>query len=428
MTIISSAKKKLGYWRGRLFKNTFTHDGKRFRTNSWAVKIQHLGKRKTFTLHATNRSKAALEAFRIFEILVLQGWDVVTTQQARGNSKAAPMMPQSIPDPMAANDTDYWKPRLLRRKHPGLSPLGRADEFSVRIGHDGISHYFPLDTNDEDTAAAKALAIYRVIVRQGWDHANRRFSRELTLGFHWALDPLAWTYTTFHTWPLRTKAKPGTLFGKPSSSIAVVEGEAGIGQAIAYYLRDHQKSLGIVNYSSGEEALRKMRRRPFSLALVNHGLSDMQGDQFMKKLQALLPQLPTLIYSVYEDSDELFKATPGGAAGYLLKRTPPEQMLEPIAGLLSRRPPKPEMIIQQIKQYFQNVTLLLQSSGEVHEMGKLTPREKEILGHLSKGYLDKEIAHALGISVWTVHGHLKNIFEKLKVHSRTEAVVKFLQK
>ena len=61
-------------------------------------------------------------------------------------------------------------------------------------------------------------------------------------------------------------------------------------------------------------------------------------------------------------------------------------------------------------------------------MGKLTPREKEILDHLSKGYLDKEIAHALGISVWTVHGHLKKIFEKLQVHSRTEAVVKYLQK
>jgi hypothetical protein len=85
-----SAKKRLGYWRGRLFKNTFTHDGKRFRTNSWAVKIQYLGKRKTFTLQATNRSKAALEAFRIFQILVLQGWDAVTTQQAYAPRKGNP--------------------------------------------------------------------------------------------------------------------------------------------------------------------------------------------------------------------------------------------------------------------------------------------------------------------------------------------------
>jgi DNA-binding NarL/FixJ family response regulator len=141
-----------------------------------------------------------------------------------------------------------------------------------------------------------------------------------------------------------------------------------------------------------------------------------------------MPELPALIYSVYEDSDQLFKATPGGATGYLLKRTPPEQMLEPIAGLLSQGPLKPQLIVQQVKQYFQNVTTLLQSGESIHEMGKLTPREKEILGYLSKGYLDKEIAQSLGISVWTVHGHLKNIFEKLQVHSRTEAVVKYLQK
>ena len=61
-------------------------------------------------------------------------------------------------------------------------------------------------------------------------------------------------------------------------------------------------------------------------------------------------------------------------------------------------------------------------------MGKLTPREKEILDYLTKAYLDKEIAQVLGISVWTVHGHLKNIFEKFQVHTRTEAVVKYLQK
>jgi len=320
-----------------------------------------------------------------------------------------------------------WKLRLLRRRHPGRSQ-SRQSEFSVRIEHEGISHYFPLDTLDENVAAAKALDIYRTVVGQGWDVANQQFSRELTIGLHWVANPIAWTYTTIHTLVEESKAQPVRGQDNPPLVIAIVESDLASSRAIAASLHCHQPSLGALVCTSGAEALREIPNRPVQLVLCNHSLVDMPGDLLLEKLGLLTPQLPGLIYAVYEDSDQLFKATPGGATGYLLKRTAPEHLLEPIAPLLSKPPLAGSAILPHVRQYFQNVITLLQSGEPFRELGKLTPREKEILDHLGKGYLDKEIAHALGISVWTVHGHLKNIFEKFQVHSRTEAVVKYLQK
>ena len=112
--------------------------------------------------------------------------------------------------------------------------------------------------------------------------------------------------------------------------------------------------------------------------------------------------------------------------GYLLKRTSPLRILEPLAdatGPLTR-----ESIAARIREYFQNLLTAMPIGPSSPELSKLTAREHEILTLLSKGGVAKDIASTLGISLWTVHGHVKKIFEKLNVHTRTEAVVKFLQK
>jgi len=87
-----------------------------------------------------------------------------------------------------------------------------------------------------------------------------------------------------------------------------------------------------------------------------------------------------------------------------------------------------EQIASHVRDYFQRLSAMLPSAPPFWKLAKLTPREQEILALLSKGELLKEIAGALGISNWTVQGHVKSIFEKLKVHNRTEAVVKYLQR
>ena len=162
--------------------------------------------------------------------------------------------------------------------------------------------------------------------------------------------------------------------------------------------------------------------------MINRSLLDLPGTECADQLRTRAPTQACLIYSVYEDSDQLFKATPGGAVGYLLKRTSPQKILEPIAGLAGPGAFSPERIASRIRHYFQRMIVSLPAGDSARDLAKLTQREQEILSSLSQGYLDKEIADALRISIWTVHGHLKKIFEKLGVHTRTKAAVKYLHK
>jgi len=175
-------------------------------------------------------------------------------------------------------------------------------------------------------------------------------------------------------------------------------------------------------------ALAEMRRATPQLVLVNHHLPDMEGPRFVERLRSAMPDCPCLLFSVYEDSGELFKSTPGGSAGYLLKRTAPDQLLAPLGGAPLEEPLSARKISRRVWTYFQEAFASLRSGEMTAEMEKLTPRECQVLDCLSRGHVDKEIAASLGISAWTVHGHVKNIFEKLGVHSRTEAVVKYLQR
>jgi DNA-binding NarL/FixJ family response regulator len=133
------------------------------------------------------------------------------------------------------------------------------------------------------------------------------------------------------------------------------------------------------------------------------------------------------MYSVYSEGNHMFVSTPGGAESYLLKRVVPEHLLDPILKMDDRTDVSNENLTRRIRSYFEG-------SQQAHHhpddpgLAKLTRREREVLALLSKGRVDKEIAQALGISAWTVHGHIKNIFERLKVRTRTEAVVRYLEK
>jgi DNA-binding NarL/FixJ family response regulator len=114
--------------------------------------------------------------------------------------------------------------------------------------------------------------------------------------------------------------------------------------------------------------------------------------------------------------------------GYFLRRTPPAQVLAPMAGASLGKTHSPDHVLLQTRSYFQNLIAGPPAHRPTGEQPGLTPREEEILLRLSKGYQDKQIADTLNISTWTVHNHIKNIFKKLGVHSRTQAVIKHLQK
>ncbi|PYI83693.1 MAG: hypothetical protein DME26_14590 [Verrucomicrobia bacterium] len=211
-------------------------------------------------------------------------------------------------------------------------------------------------------------------------------------------------------------------------SAAIIEADDTIRRALADCVNQHSSFSCNPGFAGTQEGFREFRDRAPRLVLINRLLTTGARIESSAQLSKLPTEMPKLVYSVYEDSDQLFKATPGGASGYLLKRTTPDKLLEPIARLASGENFSPKLISFHIRQYFREVIDSLPTVETSPDLAKLTQREQEILNLLSKGYVDKEIADALRISIWTVHGHMKNIFEKLDVHTRTEAVVKYLHK
>jgi DNA-binding NarL/FixJ family response regulator len=420
------SKRDPAYWRTRVFKNAYTYKGRWNEVRSWSVKIQLFGKRKSFTLKSEARAEAAAEACQIYQALIQHGWKAVARDRTAAHLESS-FKSWPVPSPRSGYyDHDYWKQRLIHRKYPEPSQMEREQELSVRVEHAGTSHYFPLGTSDENEAAGQAMVIHRAVVNHGWLWANSQFPRELSLALRWQDKPLAWTYTTIHTQPCDRPPRPvrSQASSLPVKNVVLVEADCGIRSALAECVSNQEGFRCDASFGSVVEAMRKIAR--VDLALVSHEFAHGPGVACLEELQQVWPSLAVLPYSVFEDTDQLFKATPGGAMVYLLNRTSPSRIFEPIANLTG--PATVEKIASHVRQYFQQLSALLPAGPPSWKLAKLTPREHQILALLSKGDLIKEIAETLNISSWTVHGHMKSIFEKLGVHTRTEAAVKYIQK
>jgi len=181
-------------------------------------------------------------------------------------------------------------------------------------------------------------------------------------------------------------------------------------------------------YPDGLAALRGIPANRPDVVLMDINLPGMLGTECVRQLKDLTPNLPVLMLTVYEDSEQIFKSLMSGATGYLLKRTSKDKLLEAIREVDAGGAPMSRQIARRVVQYFQKVNELPQDkdSQNASVVVSLTDREKEVLAALAKGYAYKEIAEQLKISFETVRTHLRTIYEKLHVHSRTEAVLKFL--
>ena len=428
---LSPAGSKLDpkYWRNRLFKCGYIYKGRRFLVRNWSVKIQHLGKRKTFSLESSLRAEAAAEACALYQALVAQGWEKVAGPRARRSTRGRPLPDTPEPSELKS-EADYWMQRLIQRPYQmNLEAAGKT-ELSVRIEHGGSGYYFPLGTNNRSSATKRALQIYRTVAVRAWEAANQRFPRELTLAFRWFDSPLAWTYTTIHTQPSALlSAQPGIPTGSAGAiNVAIAESDVGIRRALTWCVMHMNGFRCAATFANAGELLRRLHGSPFHLVLVSHDLADKPGPACLDELKAVAPGVAGLLYSAYEDSEELFRATPGGAGTYLLRRLPPTQFLEPIAGWFKQGRPLAEGIAPAVWQYFKDGVASVPVGDSSRQLADLTQREQEVLGLLSKGHPDKDIADRLEISVHTVHEHVRNIFDKLGAHNRTEAAVKFLHK
>jgi DNA-binding NarL/FixJ family response regulator len=179
-------------------------------------------------------------------------------------------------------------------------------------------------------------------------------------------------------------------------------------------------------YADGKSALVGIPANRPDVVLMDINLPGMLGTECVRQLKTLTPNLPVLMLTVYEDSEQIFKSLMSGATGYLLKRTPKDKLLDAIREVDAGGAPMSRQIARRVVQFFQKVDELPVDAHKPAVVVNLTDREKEVLAALAKGYAYKEIADQLKISFETVRTHLRTIYEKLHVHSRTEAVLKYL--
>jgi len=202
--------------------------------------------------------------------------------------------------------------------------------------------------------------------------------------------------------------------------VSVVEDDSRIRDSLVGILDGVAGFRCVNNYATGEQALDEIPRQKPDVVLMDIKLPGMSGIECVARLKEKLPALPIVMLTVFEDSDKVFKALEAGACGYLVKRTTPEDLLEALRQVHAGGAPMTGRIARMVVQSFGRM------GTSKMETENLTPREREILELLAKGDLCKEIAEKLGLSLRTVHTHLKNIYEKLHVRSRTQAVLKYI--
>lgn len=205
-------------------------------------------------------------------------------------------------------------------------------------------------------------------------------------------------------------------------NVSIVEDKKDIREGLTYLINSSEGYKCVGSFANGEEALEGIPRLDVHVVLMDINLPKMDGIACVRALKARFPSLQIIMLTVYEDAERIFQALASGASGYLLKRTPPAKLMESIAEVHRGGSPMSSEIARKVVQSFQK------PNSNVNETDKLTAREKEILTHLAKGFTYKEIGDEMFISDETVRSHLRRIYEKLHVHSRTEAVVKFLKK
>jgi DNA-binding NarL/FixJ family response regulator len=200
--------------------------------------------------------------------------------------------------------------------------------------------------------------------------------------------------------------------------VIIVEDDKEMREGLELIVRSNPALECIVTCSTGEEALETIPANIPDIVLMDIHLPGISGIDCVKELKPSLSFTQFMMCTVYEDNENVFDSLCAGATGYLLKNSPPTKITEAIIDLFHGGSPMSSVIARKVIQTFKP------EAGQNKDMEKLTNREREILDLLAKGYRYKEIADQLSISFETVRTHIHNIYEKLHVQSRTEALNK----
>jgi len=212
---------------------------------------------------------------------------------------------------------------------------------------------------------------------------------------------------------VQAKVKPVNI------TVSIVEDDAPTRGILNEWVRgaDGLKCVGV--HDCAESALAALLQENPSVVLMDINMPGMSGIECVRRLKSQMLDTQFVMLTVYEDPDHIFKALTAGASGYLLKRSPRAELLAAIKDVRAGGSPMSSNIARKIVQSFQRF------NTSPTETENLSPREREVLELLARGYLYKEIADSLHISVPTVNSHIRRIYEKLHVRSRSQAVAKF---
>lgn len=219
---------------------------------------------------------------------------------------------------------------------------------------------------------------------------------------------------------LPSVADPAASAQRETIRVSIVEDDARVRASMARLIDGADRFSCVSQHESGERAIADLPGVRPDVVLMDINLPGMSGVECVRRLRALVPSVQVVMLTVYEDTDLIFAALAAGATGYLLKRTPPDELLGGIWDVHRGGSPMTGHIARKVVQSFRE--------ADAGEEDALSPREREVLDHLAQGYLYKEIAARLAISYDTVHTYVRRIYEKLQVHSRTEAVAKHLSR
>ena len=203
-----------------------------------------------------------------------------------------------------------------------------------------------------------------------------------------------------------------------TKSVVVVEDDRRLRDQIVAILRTASDIKCVGAFASAEEALAKIPGQKPDVVLMDIGLPGMSGIQCVAQLKRLNPAPQIIMVTVYEDSDCIFKALKAGANGYLVKSSPPDELLDAVRDVDAGGAPMSSHIACKVVEHFH----VRQAVDE--ETENLSQREIQVLTLLASGFIYKEIGDQLGISMETVRSHVKNICQKMHVRNRVEAVAR----
>jgi DNA-binding NarL/FixJ family response regulator len=203
--------------------------------------------------------------------------------------------------------------------------------------------------------------------------------------------------------------------------VAIVEDQREVREGLGALINGTRGFSCVAGYRTMEDALESMGRIAPDVMLVDIGLPGMSGIEGIRILREQFADTPILALTVYDDDDRVFEALCAGASGYLLKNTPPARLLESLAEAVQGGAPMSPEVAQRVVRLFREFRPPDRASY------RLTPQETELLKLLVDGHHYKTAADEMDISVNTISFHLKNIYVKLRVHSKSEAVAKALR-